>query len=242
MPIPFHSGTKKESRQIILGIIESECCTLECLRCLSFKDIEGTKNEFTSIRSMVNERNYILSYLKDNTSTPNGINNYKTVFRIKGTPVCKQAWIQVHGINERRFDRIYSDFKTGSKVYVHGNTGLKRRSNKTSQCIAWLTFLVNSIGDQQPDSGKVHLPSCFTKLALYQKMICELGCDDSISKSQFYNIMEKEFAHVSIPKVTDILGCTFMSCNKQSRKYLTGRSYKNNEFDWPFLFGDCIIA
>ena len=26
---------------------------------------------------------------------------------------------------------------------------------------------------------------------------------------------------------------TFMSLNKQSRKYLIGRSYKNDEFDWP---------
>ena len=32
--------------------------------------------------------------------------------------------------------------------------------------------------------------------------------------------------------------CTFMSRNKQSRKYLIGRSFKNDEFDWPFLFGD----
>ena len=31
--------------------------------------------------------------------------------------------------------------------------------------------------------------------------------------------------------------------NKQSRKYLIGRSYiKNDEFDWLFLFGDYIIA
>ena len=37
-------------------------------------------------------------------------------------------------------------------------------------------------------------------------------------------------------------GYTFMSRNKQSRKHLIGRSYKNDEFDWPFLFGDCIIA
>ena len=29
-----------------------------------------------------------------------------------------------------------------------------------------------------------------------------VGCDDLISQSQFYNIMEKEFKHVSIPKVT----------------------------------------
>ena len=28
----------------------------------------------------------------------------------------------------------------------------------------------------------------------------------------------------------------------QPRKYLISRSYKNDEFDWPFLVGDCIIA
>ena len=33
-----------------------------------------------------------------------------------------------------------------------------------------------------------------------------------------------------------------MSHNKQSRKYLIGRSYKNDEFDWPLLFGYCIVA
>ena len=33
-----------------------------------------------------------------------------------------------------------------------------------------------------------------------------------------------------------------MSRNIQSRKYLIGCSYKNDEFDWPFLFGNCIIA
>ena len=35
---------------------------------------------------------------------------------------------------------------------------------------------------------------------------------------------------------------TFMPRNKQSRKYLIGRSYKSDEFDRPFLFGDYIIA
>ena len=39
-----------------------------------------------------------------------------------------------------------------------------------------------------------------------------------------------------------ILGNTFRSRNKQSRKYFIGRSYKNNEFHSLFLFGDCIIA
>ena len=32
-------------------------------------------------------------------------------------------------------------------------------------------------------------------------------------------------------------GYTSMSRNKQSRKYLIGRSYKNDEFNWPFDLG-----
>ena len=36
-----------------------------------------------------------------------------------------------------------------------------------------------------------------------------------------------------------ISGYTLMSLNKQSRKYFIGRSYKNDECDWPFdLVGD----
>ena len=38
------------------------------------------------------------------------------------------------------------------------------------------------------------------------------------------------------------LGYIFMSRNKQSRKYLIGRFYKSNEFDWPYCYvsGDVI--
>ena len=36
-------------------------------------------------------------------------------------------------------------------------------------------------------------------------------------------------------------GYTFMSRNKQLRKYLIGRSYENDKFDWSFLFRDDIM-
>jgi hypothetical protein len=91
------------------------------------------------------------------------------------------------------------------ELYVHGNSGLKRPTAKTSECIAWLNFLVNAIGDQQPDSGKVHLSSCFTKLALYKKMCEKFDSDDNVSQSQFYSILENKLSHVSIPKVCDAL-------------------------------------
>ena len=35
-------------------------------------------------------------------------------------------------------------------------------------------------------------------------------------------------------KTVKYFGYTFMSRNRQSRKYLIGRSYRNDEFAWPF--------
>jgi hypothetical protein len=203
------AGSSKKCKQDkVLGIIETECCPRACLKCLSYKDISEVRNKFSALASTVLERNYILNYFKDNTSSTSKrirSGTTATVFQVRGQPVCKQAWILIHGINRRRFDRINHDFENGSELYVHGNSGLKRPTAKTSECIAWLNILVNAIGDQQPDSGKVHLPSCFTKLALYKKMCEEFGSDDNVSQSQFYSILENKLSHVSIPKVCDAL-------------------------------------
>ena len=75
-------------------------------------------------------------------------------------------------------------------------------SQKKCECLAWLSFLVNSIGDHQPDSGLIHLPSCFTKLSLYRRMCRELGEEVIVSQSQFYSLMEKQLGNVVIPKVS----------------------------------------
>ena len=113
-------------------------------------------SKYNTLDTTVEERNYIIDYLEDNTSKSDGKTSSPstTAFQIRGKPVCKQAWLTIHGINPRRFDRINHDFQTGSKLYIHGNSGLKRPTTKTSECIAWLTFLVNAIGDHQPDSHK----------------------------------------------------------------------------------------
>ena len=132
---------------------------------MSYNDINDVRNNYITFDTEVDERNYILKYLKNNTSES------KTTFHIKGKPVCRKAWILIHGVSSRRFDRIDHDFKTGSEWYTHGNTGLKRPTSKTAECIAWLSFLVNAIGDRQPDSDKIHLLSCFTKVLLYKKCV-----------------------------------------------------------------------
>ena len=50
--------------------------------------------------------------------------------------------------------------------------------------------------------------------------------------------LRKKWRHDSWPSTHSIsiisMGYTFMPRNKQSQKYLIGRFYKKNEFDWPF--------
>ncbi|CAB3995978.1 Hypothetical predicted protein [Paramuricea clavata] len=84
-------------------------------------------------------------------------------------------------------------------------------------------FLINAIGDQQRDSGKVHLPLCFTKLAIYQKMCKELKLEDIVRRSQFYSIMEKEFGHVLIPKEKRLTKCDSCTDYKKALESTTNK-------------------
>ena len=179
------------------------CCHLECLKTLSYNDVNETRNRFLMLDKRIDERNFILSYLKYHTSCrkSNQSIDSMTTFLVKGKPVCKQAWLLTNSISGRRFSSIFCDFRKGSELYQHGNRGTTRYARTTSACLAWINFLVNAIGDQQPDSGKVHLPSCFSKLSLYRKMCQELSEDVHVSRSQFYRIMDTHLNHVVIPKV-----------------------------------------
>ena len=183
----------------------TKCCKLECFKNITYNDVEKTRKKYLSLQNHIEKRNFILAYVKDHKSSSRNssgtVQGEKISFHVKGKTVCKQAWLLVHNINDKRFNAIVRDFINGSELYQHGNTGKVRKSMKTSECSAWLNFFVNAIGDQQPDSGKIHLPSCFTKLSLYKKMCEDLDEEVLVSQSQFYGIMDRQFGHVLIPKV-----------------------------------------
>ena len=56
-----------------------------------------------------------------------------------------------------------------------------------------------------PDRGTVHLPSCLSKLGIYQRQVLEFkdrGKAQVISQSQFFEIWKTHFHHVTIPKAS----------------------------------------
>ena len=128
---------------------------------------------------------------------------YETEFFVRGKSVCREAWLLAQNMNKETFRRILNKFKDGVLVLEHGNKGKSTVMPKTAECISWLQFFVNSIGDHQPNKGCIHLPSCFSRIDIYKKMMEENTALNlpTVSLSHFYNIWEKHFTHVLIPKV-----------------------------------------
>ena len=60
------------------------------------------------------------------------------------------------------------------------------------------------MGERMPDRATVHLPSCLSKLSVYQRMNAEMKerkKTQIISQSQFFQLWKTSFSHVTIPKV-----------------------------------------
>ena len=130
-----------------------------------------------------------------NHSQINDSGKYETEFFVRGKSVCREAWLLAllaHNLNKKTFRRILNKFKDGVLVLAHGNKGKGRVMPKTAKCISWLQFFVNSIGDHEPNKGCIHLPSCFSRVDTYKKMMEENTALNlpTVFLSHFYNVWE----------------------------------------------------
>ena len=177
------------------------CCDKRCMRKLSVEDIHSTELHFCS-KDQTEKRNYVLDYLSGHSQVLDS-GEYATQFKVKMRTVCREAWLLIHSLNMEWFRRVFNKFKEGAVEVEHGNKGQKKPSQKSKDCIAWLQFFVSCVGQYQPDNKTIHLPSCFTRLSVYQRMCEEKESfsGPSIGISQFYAIWRDHFSHVLILKV-----------------------------------------
>ena len=193
------SGSRTDGH--ILKLLSVTGCSQQCLRKLSIEDISYCKNTFKSKEQMA-RRNKVLQYLhKHSKQVDNG--GYNTEFIAARKIGCKEAWLRIHDFNHKTFRRIYKEFTRGTLLLEHGNAAFKRPTSKMKDCIAWLQFIVNCVGQHQPDQSVTHLPSCFSFHSIYKQMVKDNDAFriKSVSLSQLYNIFRKEFKNVTIPKV-----------------------------------------
>ena len=140
--------------------------------------------------------------------------------------VCKDAWCRAYGTKKDRLRRVLLDVKDGKLEHVHGNNGLKRMADRSGDCVAWLKFFVNCVGDHQPDKSKTHLPSCFTKIAIYNKMKTEFAAYGLpvVCPGQWYRLWKDHCPHVLIPKVN--MTCRINYCALfKSHFFITNYSF-----------------
>ena len=121
---------------------------------------------------------------------------------ISGKVVCLAVWIATLGLSKSYYYGVRQLFLQGCKrivSHIHRNP-----TQKTNEAVAWLDNFLSLMGDKMPNRGTIHLPSCFSKLSIYQRLVQEFKDrrkDQIISQSQFFEIWKTHFHHVSIPKV-----------------------------------------
>ena len=198
----IHIDCNSRTDEGILWLLTVSCCINKCLRKLSIEDINHCEINI-KCKGQTNRRNYLLEYLHSHSKGDDS-GGYVTEFVVKGKQVCKEVWVLVHDIKKETFRRIYGEFQNGTVNIEHGNLGIKRPTEKTKDCIAWLEFFINCVGQHQPDQTTIHLPSCFSVLSIYKQMLQEndgYGIP-SVGLSEFYSVFHQYFPNVIIPKVS----------------------------------------
>ena len=130
------------------------------------------------------------------------LNNFSTLFVVRGYLVCKMAWLAIYSISNRRFRGLIKIHKQG-KCAVNSQTK-KRRRTSTFVAKAWMESAYKKMGDKMPDSSTIHLPCYLNFKSLYQYMVEDLtlaGEKEIIAYSQFCKLMNTDFKDVIIPKV-----------------------------------------
>ena len=174
-------------------------------------------------------RNLILDYLHKH-SKPAIDGRTETKYIVGGTIVSKCAWLQAHNIKAETFRRVYMEFEEGVMHIEHGNLGSKKLSKKTKDCIAWLEFFVDSVGQHQPDLSVIHIPSCFSLSSIYNQMVEENNGFGmvSVGLSQFYHIFHTYFPNVTIPKVSSAFNNTVYVNNIDTLLQYCGKQIKTS--------------
>ena len=102
----------------------------------------------------------------------------------------------------------------GVFVAEHGRLSRRETSDGSVRVISWLCIFFDKVGDRMPMSAAIHLPSCLTKFNVYLLAYDDLSQAgmQCCELSTFYDIWQKQFPSVKIPKVISLLGRIVYSC------------------------------
>lgn len=176
------------------------CCQrkeITCFKLLTQATIERIRSTIYSI-SETEQIQLILNYMREHSQGDQGI-----LYSVGGQQVCETCFRMVYGFRYNRFAAMKAKFQSGVVVAEHGRLGRCEISDSSIRVTSWLRTFSEKVGDRMPTSTAIHLPACLTKADVYSLASDDLsqGGLECCSISTFYEIWNRNFSHVKIPKV-----------------------------------------
>lgn len=180
-----------------------DCCSYCCFYNWSHHELLEARQSF--LDKPLKVRKKFIQNLFQHSLKQNG----KWVFHWREQSWCSFSIRQIFSISDYMFKEQASNFRNKLKP-VHLKSGSRSSSPQSIAVIAWLQDYFNNVGEVQPNSGFIHLPSYLSKMELYRQCVEELqrslGSID-ISIAQFYSLWGNLFSEVKIPQQTRLGRC-----------------------------------
>ena len=178
-------------------VTHEECCNHCCLSHFTASEVNNTIEYFKS-KNTVEQNQFLLDSFKV-------ISNQESTNHITcGKPVCKNAYIRIMEISEKRYNKIQKIFKMNPTIKIQHKPVVRSLSTKVIEAKTWMTRYFSRIGDSMPHMDQIHLPHGLTKQDIYHTMKSQLqeqGLTTVVSLSHYYSIWDSSFKKVVIPKV-----------------------------------------
>ena len=124
---------------------EESCCEDNCTRKFSPSTIR-------TLRSELHLQTYQVKSAKilDVHRTTHRVEGQRNVVTLEGIDICLRAWMLIHKVPRRTFDRYKAKAKSNMRAAPHGNLGTKKTRPPTIQAIETSRILLEGSADQMP--------------------------------------------------------------------------------------------
>ena len=148
--------------------------------------------------------------------------------------VCHTAFKQLYGISNNKYYAALEKASEPDVIPVHGNLNNQHALKQTARehMNHWITSYVDEAGKQNPTNDSIYISKYVAKSTLYSMyqfdwIARKLNASELPSPSLFYNIFERQFAHVKFLKQTVLGRCDFCMSIPTQKSKITSEVDKN---------------
>lgn len=203
---------QKKSRLSSEIDVPHRCCSLDCWKNFTFKNVETDRAFYKNLKTMKEQHKFVLNYL-----TPFSSNRSIMDIKINNLSVCKKYFRIHYGISQWRYKQISREIC--QKIPLTRKQKLKKKARKTVD-IKRFFDRITDISEISPNGNEIHVPSDLDESGLFALYLDQTNTLEPAKLSQFRNVHKKEFKNIKIAPPTGLGSCD--TCNdEKAKKFIT---------------------